>query len=91
MASSHTADTEFRAVSDRWPVFALAHDFGSVTGTSELAVFVVGHIRDPVIQYIIQNNGLQDRSSYFWTKFPTVADAVCLYIYLRPPWPNADA
>ncbi|KAI0774201.1 DUF1793-domain-containing protein [Fomes fomentarius] len=77
---ANTADTEFRAVSDRWPVFALAHDFGSVTGPSEPAVFVVGHVRDPVIQYIIQNNSLQDRSSYFWTKFPSVAGAISTFI-----------
>ena len=73
-----TQDTQFRAVSDDWPVFALAHDLGTVpaSGSSPTVVYAVGHVRDPAIQYIIANNGRQDRSVYFWTKYTSAASAV---------------
>ena len=54
----------------------LAHDLGTVTASTEPVVFAVGHTRDPVIQYIIINNAIQTRSSYFWTKYGSFGDAV---------------
>lgn len=73
----NTRDTNFRAISDDWPVFAFAHNLGTVSATSsEPVVFSVGHVRDPVIEYIIANNALQDRSYLFWTQFTSVADVV---------------
>lgn len=72
----NTQDTNFRAVSDDWPVFALAHDLGEVTGPTDPVLYSVGHARDPAIQYIVANDQLQDRSSYFWSEFSTADDAV---------------
>ena len=83
-ALANTADTNFRAVSDDWPVFAFAHDLGSVTTATDPTLYVVGHIRDPAILYITDNNGRQDRSLLFWTKYPTVADAVRAVVPLLP-------
>ncbi|KAI0661062.1 DUF1793-domain-containing protein [Cubamyces menziesii] len=77
---ANTQDTAFRAVSDRWPVFAFAHDLGSVNGATAPVVFSVGHIRDPAIQYIVANNGRQNRSLFFWTRFSTVANAISTFL-----------
>ena len=72
----NSQDTEFRAVSDRWPVFAFAEDLGFISQTSTPVVFSVGHIRDPAAEYIIANNQVQSRSSYFLSSHSTPADAV---------------
>ncbi|PIL37079.1 hypothetical protein GSI_00771 [Ganoderma sinense ZZ0214-1] len=81
-ALANTADTSFRAVSDRWPVFGFSHDLGTITSAaSSPVVFVVGHIRDPAIQYITANNGRQDRSILFWTEYATVSSAISTFIH----------
>jgi hypothetical protein len=50
----NTNDTDFRAISDRFPVFAFAHDLGEIAGTPSKPVVVsVGHVRDPAISYIV--------------------------------------
>ncbi|TBU41200.1 hypothetical protein BD309DRAFT_1020887 [Dichomitus squalens] len=73
---NNTLDTAFRGISDRWPVFAFAHDFGAVTTATAPVVYSVGHARDPAIQYIVINNGRQEQSSYFWSRFSAMADAI---------------
>ena len=74
---ANTQDTNFRAVSNNWPVFGIAHDLGTVSSTaSSPAVFVVGHARDPAIQYITAGGVLQSRSSYFWSAYSSAAAAV---------------
>ena len=85
---ANTEDTNFRAVSDDWPVFALAHDLGTVAASeaSPTVVYALGHVRDPAIQYIIADNGRQDRSLYFWSQYASVADIVrspCCALLLR--------
>ncbi|KAI0736382.1 hypothetical protein C8Q72DRAFT_909206 [Fomitopsis betulina] len=79
---ANTEDTKFRAVSDDWPVFALAHDLGTISssGVSPTVVYAVGHVRDPAIQYIIADNGRQDRSLYFWSQYASVADILSSFL-----------
>ncbi len=77
---ANVQDTQFRAVSDRWPVFAFAHDLGTVTSTTDPIVFTVGHVRDPVVQYAIVGGATENRSSYFWTKFASFPDAVSVLL-----------
>lgn len=72
----NTQDTNFRAVSDDWPVFALAHDLGTISATSEPVVFSIGHVRDPAIEYLIANDATQNRSLFFWSRAPSIANAV---------------
>ncbi len=72
----NTKDTQFRAVSDDWPVFALSHDLGTISAATPPVVVSIGHIRDPAVQYIIANGALQNRSLYFWSQFSSVQDAV---------------
>jgi len=74
---SNTEDTNFRAVSDDWPVFALAHNLGTVSiAATDPVIYTVGHVRDPAIQYIISNDVYQPRSVYFWSAYSDVADLV---------------
>ncbi|EIW82090.1 DUF1793-domain-containing protein [Coniophora puteana RWD-64-598 SS2] len=78
---ANTEDTNFRAVSDDWPVFAFAHDLGTVgtTATAEV-LYTVGHVRDPAIQYIVAGDNFQGRSIYMWTQYSTVADAISDFV-----------
>ncbi|VDB85451.1 unnamed protein product [Peniophora sp. CBMAI 1063] len=75
-ALANTEDTNFRAVQDNWPVLAIAHDLGSIIAAQDPVVFIVGHARDPAIQYIVAGGELQQRSSYFWSKYSTADDAI---------------
>ncbi|RPD78548.1 DUF1793-domain-containing protein [Lentinus tigrinus ALCF2SS1-7] len=86
---ANTQDTAFRAVSNNWPVFAFAHDLGTVSAAAtDPVVYAVGHIRDPVVQYIIVNNAIQNRSSYFLTRFASIGDAISTFL---KDYPNALA
>ncbi|EIW80656.1 DUF1793-domain-containing protein [Coniophora puteana RWD-64-598 SS2] len=73
---ANSGDTNFRAINDNWPVFAFAHDLGTVSSASDPVIYAIGHVRDPAIQYVTAGNNLQDRSSYFWTKYTSVTDAI---------------
>lgn len=76
-ALPNTQDTSFRAVQDDWPIFAFAHNLGTV-GSAATApfVFAVGHVRDPAVEYIVAGGKTQNRSLFFWSQFKTVASAV---------------
>jgi hypothetical protein len=67
----NTQDTNFRAISNNWPVFGFAHNLGTVSAASAPVLFSVGHVRDPALQYETKS-GLQNRSSYFWSKYSSV-------------------
>ncbi|KAH9938228.1 DUF1793-domain-containing protein [Fomitopsis serialis] len=77
---ANTQDTNFRAVSNDWPVFALAHDLGTVSGTSATVLYAVGHVRDPAIQYIIADDQLQQRNLYFWSQFSTATEVLSTFL-----------
>ncbi|PIL29028.1 hypothetical protein GSI_09076 [Ganoderma sinense ZZ0214-1] len=78
---ANTQDTNFRPTSTNWPIFAFAHDFGAVTDSPATpVVYSVGHSRKNAVQYIILNNGRQVQSSYFWTRFSTMADAISSFL-----------
>ncbi|KAI0770848.1 DUF1793-domain-containing protein [Irpex lacteus] len=77
---TNTQDTQFRAVSDRWPVFAFAQDLGNVQAASSPVVVAVGHVRDPAVQYIVTGGALQNRSLFFWSQFSSVKDAVTSFL-----------
>ncbi|KIK64768.1 hypothetical protein GYMLUDRAFT_240730 [Collybiopsis luxurians FD-317 M1] len=79
---ANTQDTNYRAVSDDWPVFAFVHSLGTVISNAPQSVlFSVGHVRDPVIKYI-QNNGdtFQGRSYYFWSTYSTISAAISAFL-----------
>ncbi|KAG0709752.1 hypothetical protein DFH29DRAFT_978606 [Suillus ampliporus] len=65
---ANTEDTNFRAVNDDWPVFAFAHDLGTVLITAT----------DPVIYTV--DDVYQPRSVYFWSAYSSVADLISDFI-----------
>ncbi|KAJ3976289.1 DUF1793-domain-containing protein [Lentinula raphanica] len=74
-------DTNFRAISDNWPVFAYAHDLGTVSSeATEPVVIGVGFVRDPAIEYIVAGGQLQNRSSYFMNSFTSPSDAMLSFL-----------
>jgi Domain of unknown function (DUF5127) len=81
----NTQDTNYRAVNDQWPVFALSMDMGNITTATQPWVLSVGHVREPAVQYIVAGNGRQARSLYFWSAFATISDAVSLVFFLYAP------
>ncbi|KAG8881508.1 hypothetical protein FRB98_004291 [Tulasnella sp. 332] len=84
---SNTQDSAFRAVNNDWPVFAFAHDLGTVTTTATApVVYTVGRVRDPAIEYLIANDATQARSSYFWSTYATVDAAIAAFL---PDYANA--
>ncbi|KAJ7904655.1 DUF1793-domain-containing protein [Mycena olivaceomarginata] len=77
---ANTLDTGFRAISNNWPVFGLAHDLGTITTATTPVVFSVGHIRDPAIQYIVAGGATQNRNLYFLGQFPTSAAVISSFL-----------
>ncbi|KAJ7507955.1 hypothetical protein B0H11DRAFT_1969465 [Mycena galericulata] len=77
---ANTLDTNFRAVSNNWPVFGLAHNLGNVTKASAPVVFSIGHIRDPALSYIVAGGGTQNRNLYFLSRFPTSASVISEFL-----------
>ncbi|KAJ7498777.1 hypothetical protein FB451DRAFT_1015143 [Mycena latifolia] len=77
---ANTLDTNFRAISNNWPVFGLAHDLGTITAATTPVVFSVGHIRDPAISYIVAGGGTQSRNLYFLSQFPTSAAVISSFL-----------
>ncbi|KAL1761754.1 hypothetical protein FB107DRAFT_286008 [Schizophyllum commune] len=77
----NTQDTNFRAIRDNWPVFALAQDLGNISTTaSEPVLFAIGHVRDPVINYIQPDGTLQGLSYYWRSKYSSVADLITAFL-----------
>jgi hypothetical protein len=81
----NTQDTNFRAISNNWPVFGFAHNLGTVSAASAPVLFSVGHVRDPALQYETKS-GLQNRSSYFWSKYSSVLTLISDFL---TDYPNA--
>lgn len=73
----NTRDTNFRAISNNWPVFAVSHDLGNVGSAATTPVVTsIGHVRDPAIRYIIAGGATQLRSLYFMSQFSNTAAVV---------------
>lgn len=78
-ALNNSADLQFRAISDRWPVFAYAHDLGTVgTTKSTPVVYAIGLVRDTLVQIQNLQNVNSMRSPYYATRYGSVPGMVCL-------------
>ncbi|TDL28683.1 DUF1793-domain-containing protein [Rickenella mellea] len=62
-------------------IFAFASDVGLVSKTAPPVTFAIGHIRDPAIEYITDNNGRQSRSLHFFSQYPQLADAISFFLH----------
>ncbi|KAG6182265.1 hypothetical protein E4U36_003461 [Claviceps purpurea] len=70
-------DTQFRAVNDRWPVFAFSRDFGNVKSTVS-ALFTIGVAQKNAIQFTGQADQPQAVPS-LWTSYFSEQDMVTFF------------
>ncbi|TCD67396.1 hypothetical protein EIP91_012431 [Steccherinum ochraceum] len=69
-----------RAVSDNWPVFAVAADLGRISQTSQSVVWAVGVARNPVIAYTTGTGAVQNRAPYFMVQYPNIESAIDAFL-----------
>jgi Domain of unknown function (DUF5127)/Domain of unknown function (DUF4965)/Domain of unknown function (DUF1793)/Domain of unknown function (DUF4964) len=69
-----TSDTNYRAISDNWPVFAFCRDLGRVGGSPVTVPLAIGQVRSPAVSYLGQDlkplwssyfSGWQDMAGFF--------------------------
>jgi len=80
---NNTVDQEFRGILTMMPIFAFAHDLGTISMTKTApVVYAIGYVRDPLIQLSNIPNVNSVRSPYFLTRHgPDVHELVrSLYI-----------
>ncbi|KAH8919532.1 DUF1793-domain-containing protein [Atractiella rhizophila] len=67
----NVADSRYRRIDDQTPGYAFAKDLGTVEGTSEEVVFVVGVIRDPAVRWSLMGGKGEDeyRRLYSFVKW----------------------
>lgn len=67
-------DTNFRAISNNWPVFAFCRDLGAVGPSAVTVPLAIGQVRTPAVSYLGQNlqplwssyfSGWQDMAGFF--------------------------
>ncbi|KAK0455849.1 hypothetical protein EV421DRAFT_1918400 [Armillaria borealis] len=75
----NTADVNFRAISDHFVVLGHAVNLNNITSTTSSVVWAIGLVRDPVIS-LYSTSANDSRSSYFWTAYNTVSDAVDFFL-----------
>ncbi|TDL23432.1 DUF1793-domain-containing protein [Rickenella mellea] len=71
-----TQDSNFRGIRDQFPVFGISVDLGNITKTSSPNVWLLGLLRDPVVQYLNGEGSTEMRSSYFWSQYSTAQAAI---------------
>ncbi|TDL28033.1 DUF1793-domain-containing protein [Rickenella mellea] len=71
-----TQDSNFRAIADNFPVFGISVDLGTITKTFSSNVWLLGLLRDPVVQYSNGEGNNELRSPYFWSQYPTAQAAI---------------
>jgi hypothetical protein len=69
-----TNDTNYRAISNNWPVFAFCRDLGQVGGSAVTVPLAIGQVRSPAVGYLGQDlkplwssyfSGWQDMAGFF--------------------------
>ena len=70
----NTSDTaQPRAINDRWPVFALSQNFGTVAaGASPALQISLGHVRTPAVSYLGTN--LDPWWTNYWSSWTAMLD-----------------
>ncbi|KAK0233833.1 hypothetical protein IW262DRAFT_114330 [Armillaria fumosa] len=81
----NTADVKFRAINDNFVVLGHAVNLNNITSTTSSVVWAIGLVRDPVISFS-STSANNSRSSYFWTAYNTVSDAIDSFL---DDFPNA--
>jgi hypothetical protein len=52
---ANSNDTNYRAISNNWPVFAFCHDLGHIGGQAVTVPLSIGQVRTPAVSYLGQN------------------------------------
>ncbi|KAH6905884.1 hypothetical protein BKA70DRAFT_1564642 [Coprinopsis sp. MPI-PUGE-AT-0042] len=84
---TNAEDSAEMRISPQFHVMALSIDLGTIRNTSSPtpAVFALGLVRDPVIEYHKDSSQTQTRRPYFFTKWATSQEAVDAFIADFPP------
>ncbi|EPT04923.1 hypothetical protein FOMPIDRAFT_1057715 [Fomitopsis schrenkii] len=77
---AYSSDLNFRAITDDWPVFALAVDLGSISSTSSPVVWAVGYVRDPALNYTTPTGYAQPRHPYYRTQYDNAEDMLNAFL-----------
>ncbi|VDC02252.1 unnamed protein product [Peniophora sp. CBMAI 1063] len=72
-------DTNFRVITQDFPVFSFAFDLGSIKATSQPKVFTAGFVRDPAIKYT-DLSGTSSQRSLFYNKKYTDIDSLIDFV-----------
>lgn len=82
-ASNHsldnTEDPNFRAVSDRWPVFAFSNDLGNVSTTAVEVVYTLGIVQDAVISFAGAGDGMTSLPGLWSAFYSNGVDAMAAF------------
>jgi hypothetical protein len=84
---ANTQDSNYRSISDNWPVFGFAYDLGSVGTSAVTRRFSLGLTQDVAIQYAGPNGTIQVPS--LWKSyFSSDVAAVCIGSLARLYFPR---
>ncbi|CAA7266373.1 unnamed protein product [Cyclocybe aegerita] len=72
---TNTMDTQFRPINSSTPALGLSADLGTISELDGPLVWALGFVREPAIRHV-NNGAIESRSSYFWTRYKTVGDAI---------------
>ncbi|KAI0505937.1 glutaminase GtaA [Xylaria bambusicola] len=75
----NTKDTNFRAISNNWPVFGFAKDLGSVGSDSVNTLFTIGLTQDNAIQLLGEGSGLTTYPALWKSYFDSDLAAVTFF------------
>jgi len=78
-------DTDYRAISNNWPVFGFCADLGSVTGAAVTTQASIGQVRTPAVSYLGQS--LQP----LWTAYFTAWQDMLAFFHADLPAARARA
>lgn len=68
------SDPRFRPIGDNQPVFAFAHDLGTVNASQRTTNFTIGHVRSPLVSYGKDRTPLRPLWTRYWPGWPAMAD-----------------
>ncbi|KAH8111930.1 DUF1793-domain-containing protein [Phellopilus nigrolimitatus] len=70
------SDTAFHAVNNPFDTLGIAVNLGNITAATDLVVYAVGVVRDPVIRYTNAKVQIEQRSAYYWSQFSDIQDVI---------------
>ncbi|KAF9259183.1 DUF1793-domain-containing protein [Marasmius fiardii PR-910] len=76
---NNTKDSSFRNIDDNFPVFAYAHDLGSVTSSVSSIVWAIGLVRNPSIRQTVGGGSL-DLPPYWTTRYNSANDGIQAFL-----------